>query len=54
MMSRVSTWRALLFYKGGSPTEIERMDYFSLRYWGELSEIQQEAIRKATKPKPGR
>ncbi len=48
-MVRVGTWRARLFFKGGSPTEIERMDYFSLRYWGELSEIQDEAVRKMSR-----
>lgn len=42
-MLRVLQWRGRLFFRGGSPTEIEQMDYFSLRYWGEIAEIQAKA-----------
>jgi hypothetical protein len=45
-MRRVAEWRARLFFRGGSPAEIERMDFFSLRHWGEMAEIEDEAKKK--------
>lgn len=51
-MPRVASWRARLFFEGGSPTEIEKMDFFSLRYWGELAELAHEARARAAKVPP--
>jgi len=48
-MLRVLKWRGRLFFRGGSPTEIEQMDYFSLRYWGEIAELQAKAKSDAAK-----
>jgi hypothetical protein len=50
-MRRVVKWRSLLFFRGVQPGEIQRMDYFELRYWGEMAEIQAEAEKNAAKPK---
>lgn len=52
-MARVATWRARLFFRGGSATEIERMDYFSLRFWGDMAEIEADAVKRL-REKPGR
>ena len=46
-MATVTRWRALLFLRGTSPSEIEAMDYFSLRYWADLAESALEAQQKA-------
>jgi len=51
-MLRVAQWRSRLFFRGGSPTEISKMDYFELRYWGEMAEIEAVAQKKAAKTPP--
>lgn len=36
----------MLFYRDTSPSEIDRMEYFDLRYWASLTEIEIEAKKK--------
>jgi hypothetical protein len=36
------------------PGEIERMDFFSLRYWGEMAEIEDEARKKIARNPPAK
>jgi hypothetical protein len=48
-MRRATQWRARLFFQGVSPMEIESMDYFLLRHWGEMSEIKTDAEARAVK-----
>jgi hypothetical protein len=51
-MPRVAKWRALLFFRHVSPAEIDGMDFYTLRHWGDLAQIELDA--KAAAHLPGR
>jgi len=36
----------MLFYRGTSPSDLDSMSYFDLRYWAHLVELAIEAERK--------
>jgi len=49
-MARVAKWRMLLFSRRVSPSEIDAMDFATLRHWGELAQIQLDAELAALPP----